>query len=216
MGNKLTPAIPTKELVKKYIKDFDNTEGYLKNDEVINKLFLWFPKNNKIEEVILKVNIINSIYKTRIVETYKVAKHIVETKCIDDMIEKGNYNVINKIAFVPKSEKNQKEEKRYYSFATKYCHFHNDKYFSIYDSFVDGLIWSYKIYSGLDGLKTFNGFRHKDLRQYDKFIEILKNFKVVYQLEFGTRDFDKFLWLYGKEYIKNIFKEKILNDTTYI
>lgn len=55
---------PTPELIKEYVKDFDegnNREDYYK-DEAIKKLFGLLPNNTNIEEVLAKVTLLNTFY----------------------------------------------------------------------------------------------------------------------------------------------------------
>jgi hypothetical protein len=89
--------IPTRELIEKYIDKFNKKPTYLDDDKAIDTLVKTFPKNDKIEEIILKVYIINFIYKTRIFKPYYVAKNILE-KRIDGKLMNGDSSVVDDIA----------------------------------------------------------------------------------------------------------------------
>jgi len=54
---------PTNELVDEYIDKFNNDERYFLADNAIIKLFEKFPENKKIEDILLKISVINDLYK---------------------------------------------------------------------------------------------------------------------------------------------------------
>jgi len=82
-----------------------------------------------------------------------------------------------------------------YSFATKYCAWHNPSAYPIYDTFVDKMLWAYRRQD------QFDSFLHQDLLKYDRFRQIVRNFQRHYHLTtYNIKDIDKFLWLAGKEY----------------
>jgi hypothetical protein len=80
----------------------------------------------------------------------------------------------------------------YYSFATKFCSWHNPTAYPIYDHYVDVCLWSYKQQDG------FADFHRQDLGYYDKLVPVLSAFCKHYDLKsLSHRDLDKFLWLSG-------------------
>ncbi len=114
-----------------------------------------------------------------------MSKNIYNSK-IDDELRKGSYDVIEKIATV--------KERRFYSFATKYCSFHFSDKYPIYDSYVDKILRHYR------NQDKFFKFKNKDLKKYRSFVEIIEQFKKFYELEdFSFKDIDKFLWQFGRE-----------------
>ena len=113
---------PKSTLVTEYVKMFDegnNREDFYK-DEAIKKLFALLPKNNKIDEVLAKVALLNSFYGTQIldIDLINVASEIVSVK-IDNYLGKNNniedISVVNKIAYGMKEY-----PRNLYSFASKY------------------------------------------------------------------------------------------------
>jgi hypothetical protein len=88
-----------------------------------------------------------------------------------------------------------------YSFASKYCYFHNDEVFPLYDRYVDKLIWDYKQNEDGKGFQPLTDFERIDLKDYSKYINILNNLKQAYELtEYSIKKLDIFLWMYGKEW----------------
>ncbi len=192
MNDKITIKL-VREKIDKFNKDNKSSES------AISKLIEKFPKNNDFEEVLLKVSVINSLYSTNIYDIRAMAKHI-KKQDIDTGLGKGEIEVVNKIARGHKiGAKSDDDDGIYlYSFATKYCSWHNPQKYPIYDRYVDEVLR--KSYRNQNENVRF---KNKDLKKYEKFKKILKNFRNYFKLgeeeELSVKDLDKFLWLYGKE-----------------
>lgn len=182
----------TKELsgiVRKYLDNWK--DEYALKDECLEILFKrTFRKNTDIKEVLIKVSVLNSFYSTNIFDLISVAKRIIELD-IDKYLEEGNLDIVNSIAKVAM----KKDKVRFfYSFATKYCSFHNPETYAIYDSYV---VKALKHYRDEDKFAEFNDDTLKD---YRNFIDVILKFKSFYELnEFSLKQIDMFLWQAGKE-----------------
>jgi hypothetical protein len=105
---------------------------------------------------------------------------------IDKKLEAGEVSLVEDII--------NKLPKRFYSFATKYCSFHKPEVFPIYDGRVNKALSYFKKEYG------FCEFRKKDLKIYEKFVDILKEFKKKFRLDnYNFKELDKYLWQVGKE-----------------
>lgn len=187
---------PSAKEIKSYLKEWDGLEHYATQERAINTLFKTFPKNNNVEEVITKACCLNAFYSTNIKKLYPVAKHIVDLN-IDKRLEKKDLSVVNEIA---KCEVKEGVVRDNYSFATKYCCHQNEEY-PIYDSFVE------KMLIELNKQEYFADFKKSDLRDYEKFYNVLQEFKKHFKLEqFTLREIDKYLWQAGKHYFPKNFK----------
>lgn len=188
---------PTNPLIDNYIAKFSKNERYYEGDKAISYLCKKFPKNKKIEEVFLKVCVINNLYSTNIWGTYNIAKHIVKLN-IDKAIQYSNPDVVHKIAIGHGISKPIKiGDRNFYSFATKYCNWHNQKGYPIYDGFVHKILMAYQCQD------PFSEFKNNDLKDAKKFKKIMNDFKDFYSLnKFNYKQLDKFLWLYGRELYK--------------
>jgi hypothetical protein len=73
-----------------------------------------------------------------------------------------------------------------------------DKY-TIWDSHVDDYLWLLQKRLLNEGKESFAPkFRRKDLWNYPKFVEIIRQFQSYYKLDdFGFKDIDKFIWPEG-------------------
>lgn len=144
------------------------------------------PKNEKIEDILLKSATLNDFYSTNIFSVFPVAKHILELK-IEARLAKGDVSLVDELQNVNIQGKNHK----FYSFASKYCSHHNPKDFPIYDNYVAKILRHFR---------DVNKFiKRKDLKTYKNFVETLDCFTKYYGLEgFSRKEIDRYLWLLGK------------------
>lgn len=189
MSTKLVrlPA-PTPDLVQSYIRRFDETQAIV--EHALSKLFHLFPENTALEDVLLKVVALNDLYRTGILATSKVAEHILQLN-IDPLLKAGASEAVDRIARIQLGNKARNN----YSFATKYCAWHNPKDYPIYDSFVEQMLWGYR------KRDQFSPFQRQALWKYQEFKRVITRFREHYHLSaFALKDIDKFLWLAGKKY----------------
>jgi hypothetical protein len=178
---------PTKELIEEYLVIFNRRNE--KSENAIQMLCEKFPNNRSFEGVLLKSIVINALYSTQILAIKPVAEQIVALD-IDDDIQNGASDVVDRIARVTIKGK----QRNNYSFATKYCNFHNPDAYPIYDSYVVKILTAYKKQDG------FAEFREPELKDYARFKQVLDQFKHFYGLaEVSLKKLDIFLWGYGKE-----------------
>lgn len=193
------------DFAKKYIDKYngknlkegmdDEYKHYRNEDKVVRFLFLEaYPNNTVYEEILAKVLILNVFYSTRIMAPKAVAQKISDCK-IDKRIQKGDTGVVNDIAQITFQTKTDKiKERCFYSFATKYCCNSNPESYPIYDKNVAYILKQYKKQD------KFCKFKNDDLKDYNKFKEIINKFRDYYGLnELNYRDLDRFLWIYGNE-----------------
>lgn len=188
------PLVPNSSLISKYVEMWHKSktmENYRLQEGALVLLFqnTW-PENIKLEHVLLKATALNAFYSTNIFDTTSVARHIL-TKNFDIRLRKDDYSLVNDIAKITIKEK----EKNFYSFASKYCSHHKPTSYPIFDSFVEKLMLYYK------KKDNFYDFRKSDLKDYERFLEVIRQFQRFYKLETHTlREIDIFLWMAGKEW----------------
>lgn len=182
---------PTDTEVKKYLKKWDSLENYVLQESALDKLFFdTYPKNDDINDILIKCSSLNDFYSTNIFSIFPVAKHILKLN-IDKRLKAGDVTLINDIAKVKIGGK----DKNFYSFATKYCSHHYPEMFPIYDSFVEKCLMYFKKED------RFEDFTLSDLKDYSKFKEILIAFKKYYDIDnYNLKDIDRYLWQLGKKY----------------
>ncbi len=192
---------PTKEMVDEYEEKWQkNLKGswqekmllYLFNDE--------YPKNNNYEEVMLKVYLLNRLYSTRLSnkKIESLATGIMNIPDMDSRLKNGDLSILREI----NSIKNEDDNRGHYSFATKYCHFHNPRIYPIYDSFVVSLVCKFKKMGVFD---DYN-FKRNDLKDYSKFKKTLDYLIKIFDIhsKFPYQTLDHFLWSYANENKKTL------------
>src|SRR5208283_5125376 len=88
------------KMLEGYLKEFDNDEQSVIYYEAVKKTFHDYPKNVKKLDVVLKVAVINELYRTNVLGAYKMVSHIhkLATKeNLDNLLKKGDLNAVNKI-----------------------------------------------------------------------------------------------------------------------
>jgi len=185
---------PSEKEVIKYLKKWDSLENYVLQESALDKLFFkTYPNNNDINDILIKASSLNDFYSTNIFSIFSVAKHIMSLN-IDDRLKKNDATLVNDIARVKINGK----EKNFYSFATKYCSHHKPVEYPIYDSYVE------KILMFFNKKDFFDKFKKEDLKNYEKFKEVLIEFKKFYRIDkYNLKDIDRYIWQLGKEYFPN-------------
>lgn len=188
---------PCCDEVEKYLSLWDELENYHLQENALDKLFFELaPKNTDISDILLKAATLNDFYSTNIFSIFPVAKHILELN-IDQRMMAGDETLIDDIKNVRISDK----DKKFYSFATKYCSHHNPKDYPIYDSFVDEILF---YFSRKD---NFSSFRRYELKNYVIFKRTLLDFQNYYGLhDYSLKELDKYLWQLGKTYFPKKYK----------
>jgi hypothetical protein len=188
---------PTVEAVKAAVKTFD--EKYRVFEDALTGLLEHYPNNTKTADVLLKVLTVNDLYSTqiplfsdRIPTVYEVVDHIVERK-IDSDLDSGSTGLIYDIA---RTEIHNKIHFNY-SFATKYCSWHRQDLFPIYDSRVDEYLWYAQNQGWIDP------FKREELKIYKRLKDAITELQDKCGLgEFNFKQFDKFLYYEGEKLLK--------------
>jgi len=186
---------PSTDDVRRAGAQFDSDSNNKILEEALQELFGQFPQNTHLAQVLLKVTALNTLYSTQIPlyhETiptiFEVAEHIVNLG-IDSDLRRGVDGLVRSLATV---EVPPKKVRFNYSFATKYCSWHNRNAYPIFDSRV----YEYLCHAVNHGF--LDSFRQKDLWVYAKFKAVIEQFQERNGLgEFTFKDIDKFLYLQG-------------------
>ncbi len=111
---------PTVELVLNECRNFDNAPWSQLGDKALKEVLEHFPRNIDASHVLVKVLVLNKLYSTRVLDNdvESLARHITGLG-IDKLLEQGALDAVEHIYTCPSLEK------KYYSFATKFCSWHN-------------------------------------------------------------------------------------------
>jgi len=206
---------PTAGDIKQADAEFDTENNIL--EEALRELFRQYPHNTQPAQVLLKVTALNTLYSTQIplyrasIPTiFDVAEHIV-TLGIDSDLARGDDGLVSRIAH---TEVPHKKVRFYYSFATKYCSWHNPNAYPIFDSRVYAYLCHLVNHGCLDS------FRQYDLWGYPIFKKVIEGFRERNRLEeFTFKDIDKFLYLQGAmlfSHKKNMETEPIETEAIFV
>jgi hypothetical protein len=184
----------TNQIVQVCSREFLNHPNYAFADQAIKKVISAIPTHSELSDALAKVAIIKTLYATTLYDTLRMAKHICSIKNIDALLSAGSPDVVDRIRKGHSIiSKKYKREIDFYSFATKYCSFHNRRMYPIYDTLVAALIKSV--------LRNTN-----DLRNYKEFIAAIDQVRLEFSINLPTyKEIDMGLWVYAK-YLNNIKK----------
>lgn len=184
--------VPSEAELLRYLGEWDKLVDYVDQENGLAMIFRGdetFAANTDMRHVIVKCAVLNDFYATNIFKIASVARKIVSIPGFDARLAAGDRSLVEEIAVV--------DNRRNYSFATKYCSHHKPELFPIYDRYVADVL--HEMRRREPG--NFR-FRSKDaLKDYMTFCEAIDDFSKAYGLEaYSYKEIDRYLWQLGKEY----------------
>lgn len=177
-----------------FINYWNELPSYSDQEKALDKLFMDLcPKNDNIEDILIKCSALNDFYSTNIFDIHTVAQHILSLR-IDDRLKDGDYSLVDDMAHVKVNGKDH----FFYSFATKYCSHHQNKKYAIYDSYVE------KVLLAMNKRERFAEFSQEDLKDYGTYMSAISAFQQKFGLkQYNIKQLDQYLWQLGKWYFNN-------------
>lgn len=188
---------------QKVLESYSKLESYCIQEEILQCLLKRFPDHKKYAAVETKAKLLNLFYSTSINAIALMSRHIFEIKKIDERLDKGDKKLVADIAnlvFPDGKERNN------YSFATKYCAYHQPTRYPIFDRIVESVFISLFKNNKLDGYKytrtnintsrafSISAFKER-LKDYTFYVQIYDSFMKQYDLQsFTYRQVDSYLW----------------------
>jgi hypothetical protein len=197
---------PSPHEVEEYLDKWKKLPNF-EEEEALIKLFEELcPENTDIRDILIKVATLNKFYSTNILNTRAVAKHIHKLN-IDKRLKDGDPFLVNgdndnspSLGCLEKGHgifTSSGKELSCYSFATKYCSFHNPDQYAMYDSYIAKVLSCFKKRDG------FSSFTQEGLRDYPTFLRVLGEFEAFYGLDaYSLKKIDIYLWQLGKKYFQ--------------
>jgi hypothetical protein len=168
---------------------FDEDDRYGPADRVLSRVFSHHPRNDELEDVLIKVVLLNGLYNTNVFAVMEMACHIRELR-IDDDLAAASTLLVDRIAKLTIRGRTR----RHYSFATKYCSWHRPDDYPIYDGLVGRLLLAYS------REHHFAEFSRPDLQDYSKYKATLAALRLHFDLAaLSFKQLDKFLWYTSKD-----------------
>lgn len=161
--------------------------------KALDALFSAYPKNTCPWQVLLKVTTLNVLYKTRIMNVYPVVETILGVgRKLDSLISRGDPAAVDLMKMVKFAKRDKTIN--FFSFASKYCHFHKPDRYPIYDQYVDAALRKLR----RDKQLTFaSGALNRE--SYAPFKAVIEEFIERYAAGCSYDAVDKFLWQMGKD-----------------
>ena len=186
--------IPSAKDAEWFINYWKELPSYSNQERSLKKLFEELcPKNDTIEDILIKCSSLNDFYSTNIFDVHTVAQHILSLN-IDDRLVQGDRSLVDDIAHVKVNGKDH----FFYSFATKYCSHHQPEIYAIYDNYVEKVLLTMK------ERERFAEFNRDDLKDYGKYMDVIEAFKQTFGLtQYNIKKLDQYLWQLGKWYFNN-------------
>jgi hypothetical protein len=119
---------PTNELVSAAAAEFDADPSIQLAEKAVGEPFTQFPQNTEISHVLWKTTALNTLHSARVrdIDIGPLTRHIAGLR-IDPLLQEGRPEAVDLIW-------NCDGLLKYFSFASKYCSWHNPTAYPIYDS----------------------------------------------------------------------------------
>jgi len=198
----------------KYEKEVEASFNYGKEYELVKKAIQEHPLNDDLLGVAMKVAIVDLTNSTQLtnykskISLYDISNIILGISDFDERLAKGDVELISELARKCKDFRGKNEGVNLFSFASKYCCYHNvyaynrDDY-SIFDNVLSEHLYEYSIIP--IGKTTPELWRTTiNYKAYNDFIgELLDKMHITTPMR--RRKFDHFVWWQNR-------KEKIKQD----
>lgn len=188
-----TPSMKEMQRVAALWQKCDSFARYKVDDEKLRALFVKFPHNTKLDEVVQKVRLLDVLYSagaTRNAGSARVvAEKIVKIKDFDKRLKNGDIELV--------SELTSSFKRKIISFSSKFCALHSEFIYKNEDNFV---IYDSLVCKQLKHFKKQDKFTKLgiDTSDYSQFKQILEEFRAFYKLKCSLRELDWYLWKLGK------------------
>ncbi len=199
--NLLPRATDLPMILRRSADFFDLEEGNSAVDEAMRFTFVAYPRNDQLTPILMKAALVNSLYHTNIFDIYSVGKHILEQN-IDPLLDEGDLAAVERLR-LGHGVLNKGTEADFYSFSTKYCHWHRQDAYPVFDRFAKEAIQWLDDHASL-GMGVSDRSLH-DVFELRKTVEACR--KIADPNWQGFKQIDKALWTLGR------FLDSEISDT---
>ena len=179
--------VPTIEDAKRVLAEYEKG-AYGRTDRAIFTLVNQYRKNDALEPVLLKAAVINGLYSTNVFGIYAMAEHIVQIG-VDDYLSRRSPDVVERIANAEIGGK----KRCFFSFATKYCSFHDPDTYPKYDKVVWWMLQQLRLAGAI------RKFEDSELDRYAGFQSLMIETRDALGMNtLSLQQLDKVFWILGK------------------
>ena len=126
--------------IDKEIAAFDAEPETAFAESTIRELISTYPDNQDVRHILVKAITINALYHARVLDMdlQPLSIHLKTIDELDTRLRQGTPDVVDAIW------KSQGTRRKYFSFATKFCSWHNQEAYEIYDLNVWEALFAYR------------------------------------------------------------------------
>ena len=160
-------------------------------DIAVKATFVACPRNDSLPPVLQKVAVLNSLYHAGILDLYRMAEHIVSSR-VDTFLAKEDYRAVDRIRRGHGIAAPGGRDRDFYSFATKYCHWHRPDAYPTYDSYVVMALRSLG-----SNYRQSASFSEADLLDFSRFTRVIDRLRSRLDHSWSYKKLDQALWTLG-------------------
>jgi hypothetical protein len=183
---------PTVERIIAAVTEFNSENALV--ETALAELLRAFPQNTNPAHVLIKVVALNRLYSTNILAVETVAQHVATIRNLDQLLHEGSPEALDLISQVKIGD----AIRFFFSFASKYCNWHNPTAYPILDENVDVCLWTYKNESGFAKYRRNDFYEGPMAARRGSFFKVISAFRKHYLESVTPKQLDKFLWKQGK------------------
>ena len=190
-----TPTSALVQLADTFWRINEERWRYRLQESILKNVFERYSTNNLFNKVLIKVTLLNQYYSTHITNVHKLAEHVFNIQDLDERIMSNaiDFDLVDEIGNVQLG----KVPRFHYSFATKYCSFHNPRVYPIYDKFAAQALAYYNTRGRLFGDFSYTSLIRE--RNYQEYCNFYRSFIDYFNLRnFSLKQIDRLLWQTGK------------------
>ena len=170
-------------------------ESYVIQNDSLACLLKTYPYHTNKAAVATKVKLLNLFYSTGIMATNTMVEHIFSIKDIDARLANGDKSLVGEISTLQLGN----TVRNNYSFATKYCAYHQPEKYPIYDRLVAETFVALLGKDLLPKYKKYKSYAKKSfaekLKEYNFYVTLYDYFMDEFDLKnFSYREVDAYIW----------------------
>lgn len=195
MGLSNIKIVITEAMLNKINAIVLGTSNYGKEDKLISDCLKRFPENTDREIVAMKIALIDVTNNTHLgqhkakISLCELADKIISIKDFDKRVAAGDYKLVNEIA-------RSSDEINLFSFASKYCCYHNTNLYGKDDYLIYDTILKKNLSRYFGDITTYQLEKMRiniDYKSYNDYIENKLNDLNIH-CPFRRRKFDRYIW----------------------
>ena len=188
------------EVAQHYLDLFHQKDCYFSDDQKRIAYFRKNPLNNDVNEIVVKISTMEHEQIDDVMASRRFMADHIASLDIDAALQQGQPEVVEAIAHLDI----QGKPHFLYSFASRYCNWHNMEAYPIYDPAIHKLLNFYR-------QQTIGAeLADEEVYVYSRFKEQMIAFRQYLQMDrYNFKEVDKFIWIYGSNIIRDLTQKPL-------